>query len=468
MKQHSILYIIYKKGEDKVVAKLPKEIKLTRHAQILLEQRKNSSIDYNTKNLMKSPCKWYGKDDLIINSNLYLHCLYVCRKSNQMGYITDGNIEVVYNRNTGVAITVMEVKEKFLPITQYIKPEYLKQIELKKEKKKMKKSKIIIGTCPDCGREEIEMNESAGICDKCRVRKINAKHRGKEYVPYLELSESQKKRVDALQHAQQERGNKKKETVVEEPEIIVPKIPTTENYYQMKAELNSIIPAHMESLMTEKTESVKPKTIDPLSDQTSFINTLRGYGCEIPEETLKDILNVLVSTDKLKDIFMTIARSDSQQAILDLEQALNVVERKLQHDWEFNGFQEADDIKFKGFLTWRRVLKGAIFFWKKLYQTNALIELQRAWNAYTTDPNDKILLAGDRIDSKQKRYQITTDSISTIFNTRRPFTRVFYATSKEDAYSQFTKWMSDRQLHEDKSKTTIVELTVEGEDGRNQ
>ena len=75
-------------------------------------------------------------------------------------------------------------------------------------------------------------------------------------------------------------------------------------------------------------------------------------------------------------------------------------------------------------------------------------------------------MAGDKIDSNQKRFQITTESISTILNTRRPFTRVFYATSKEEAYSMFVKWMSDRQLHEDKSKTTIVELKSEGEDGR--
>ena len=165
---------------------------------------------------------------------------------------------------------------------------------------------------------------------------------------------------------------------------------------------------------------------------------------------------------------MTIAKSNSQQAMLDLEQALNVVERKLQHDWEYNGFQEADDIKFKGFLTWRRVLKGAIFFWKKLYQTNTIIEMQRAWNAYTQDPNDKILLAGDRIDSTLKRYQITTESISTIFNTKKPFTRIFYATSKEAAYDKFVKWMEERQLHENKSKTTIIELSNEGEDGRDK
>lgn len=104
--------------------RLPKEIKLTRHAKMRLEERKNSNI-YNTRNLMKSSYKWFGIKDLIENSNLYLHSLYVCRKSSQMGYITDGNIEVIYNKGTGVAITVMEVKEKFLPITQYIKPEIL-------------------------------------------------------------------------------------------------------------------------------------------------------------------------------------------------------------------------------------------------------------------------------------------------------------------------------------------------------
>ena len=92
--------------------------------------------------------------------------------------------------------------------------------------------------------------------------------------------------------------------------------------------------------------------------------------------------------------------------------------------------------------------------------------MQRAWNSYTQDPNDKILLVGDRIDSTMKRFQITTESISTIFNTRRPFTRVFYATDEEHAHAMFVKWMSDRNLHEDKSKTTIIELKSEGEDGR--
>ena len=103
---------------------LPKEIKLTLHAQQRLEERKGSE-KYNTKNLMKSSCKWYGKDDLIPESSLYIHCMYVCRKAkNKMGYLTDGNIEVLYDKNAKVAITILEVKDKFKPITQYIKPEY--------------------------------------------------------------------------------------------------------------------------------------------------------------------------------------------------------------------------------------------------------------------------------------------------------------------------------------------------------
>ena len=109
------------------------------------------------------------------------------------------------------------------------------------------------------------------------------------------------------------------------------------------------------------------------------------------------------------------------------------------------------------------MLKGSIFLWKKLYQTNTIVELQKVWNSYIdmiTNPN----IENQTIS--QKKFQITTESISTIFNTRRPFTRVFFAPTKEEAYSQFTKWMSDRQLHEDKSKTTIVELSNDGEDGR--
>ena len=441
------------------MGKLPSEIKLTFHAIDRLKERNIADNYYNTKNLMKSSCKWYTKEDFIPQSALYLHALYVCRKDrNKMRYITDGNIEVLYDKGAGVAITVMEVKDKFKPITQYIKPSVLKQIEDRKVVRKMRKLERNIGECPDCGRKDVELMGNGvyeGLCDTCKRRKQNAKARGKEYIPYKDLSEEDKKRIDVFQEAQAKKNGIVKEIEVEKTEVKV-----VENYYQAKAEQSPVIKHVVE---IEKPVIPAPTVnISPLSDPDSFINTLRGCGCEIPQDTLKDVLNVLVSTDKLKEIFMTIAENDSQQAILDLEQALNVVERKLQHDWEYNGFQEADDIKFKGFLTWRRVLKGAIFFWKKLYQTNALIEMQRAWNAYTADPNDKILLAGDRIDSTLKRYQITTESISTIFNTRRPFTRVFYAKNEEDAHEMLVKWFADRQLHENKAKTVITELKADG------
>lgn len=451
--------------------KLPKEIKLTRHARQRLEERKNSDIYYNTKNLMNSSCKWYGKNDLLPDTALYLHCLYVCRKSNQMGYMTDGNIEVVYNKGTGVAITIMEVKEKFTPVTQYIKPECLKQIEMRKELKKMKKiSKTnIINVCTDC-EEEVDLIKTgmyAGLCHRCKVRKSNMKNRKKEYIPYKDLPADEKAKIDAMRKAQEERRNEKEEKEEVLKEIPKPNIPIIENYYEVKATQNPEIARITEPIITNIQKDTT-NNFDPLSDQNSFIRILRECGCEISEENLKEVLNVLVATDKLKDICLTITKNDNQDAMLNLEQALNVVERKLQHNWEYNGFQEIDDIKFKGFLTWRRVLKGAIFFWKKLYQTNTLIEMQKAWHAYTADPNEKTLMAGDRINSTQKRFQITTESISTIYNTKRPFTRVFFATSKEDAYDKFVKWMAERQLHENKNKTTITELTNEGEDGRDR
>ena len=443
------------------MGKLPSEIRLTDHAKQRLLERKAPENYYNTKNLMKSSCKWYTKDDLMPNSALYKHCCYVCRKSNQMAYLTDGNIEVIYNKETKIAITVLEVKEKFLPITQYIKPSILKKIKIKKENKKMKKNETKIGVCPDC-ELETEINMSgiySGLCHTCETRKQNAKHRGKEYIPYKDLPKEKQAQIMRMRKAQEEK-KKEKENIIPEVSKTIPVI--VENYYQVKAENNPAITPMVEKVI----EKPVVKKLDPLSDLNSFITILKECGCEIPETDLKETLDVLMATDKLKDIFTTITKSSNQTAMLNLEQALNVVERKLQHDWEYNGFQEADDIKFKGFLTWRRVLKSAIFFWKKLYQTNTLIELQRAWNSYIQDPNEKVLLAGDRIDSTMKRFQITTESISTIFNTRRPFTRVFYATDKEHAYEMFIKWMADRQLHEDKSKTVITELNAEGEDGR--
>lgn len=454
------------------MAKLPKDIKLTKHAQQRLLERNSLKNMYNTKNLMKSSCKWYGKDDLIPESSLYLHCLYVCRKSKQMGYLTDGNIEVLYNRNTGVAITIMEVKEKFLPITQYIKPEYLKQIELKKEKKKMRKTNI--GVCPDCGKE-VKLTLQ-GICIKCKTRKANMKYRGKEYVPYINLSEEEKRKIDIRQitNSKEYRENHNKKE-----EIPMPEIPVIENYYEVKATQNPAIahvvekPKTVEPEITEKTK-IQQNTFNPLLDENSFIHILKECGCTLPENTIKSILDALLATDKLKSIITTITKNGNQNEMLNLEYTLNAVEQKLQYNWETNGFQEVDDIKFKGFLVWRRVLKEAINFWKELYKTNTLTELTKALNTIpeiikpietpTIDDTNNT----DKTNNTLKRFQITTESISTIFNTKRPFTRVFYATSKEEAHEKFVKWMSERQLHENKNKTIITELTEEGEDGRNE
>lgn len=276
-----------------------------------------------------------------------------------------------------------------------------------------------IGTCPDCGEKKVALT-CQGICEKCRVRKFNMKSRGKEYIPIINLSKEEKQKV-------QNRRRKEEDTNNIDDDLMI---------------------------------AVKSARIDQSSilSRDAFTKMLEEYGCEITEDNLNELLEVLLATDKLKSTIMTIAKDDCQQAMLNLEQALNVLERKLQHNWEYNGFNTEDEIKFKGFLTWRRTLKGAIFFWKKLYQTNVVVELQKAWNAYVSDPNEKLLLAGDKITSDLKRFQITTETISTILNTRRPFTRIFYAQTEDDAHEIFVKWLTDRQLHEDPKKTTIVEL----------
>ena len=105
---------------------LPREIKLGIHARQRLLERRSEDSKYNLRNLIKSPCKWYGKNDLIYNCALYKHSCYVTRKDNTLVYLTDGNIEVIYNKNTKLIVTILEVKEKFKPITQYLKPEFLK------------------------------------------------------------------------------------------------------------------------------------------------------------------------------------------------------------------------------------------------------------------------------------------------------------------------------------------------------
>lgn len=124
------------------MSNLPGKLKLTRHAQQRLKERKKTDIYYDTKNLVRSSCKWYTKDDLIKDSNLYLHCLYVCRKSSQMCWITNGEVEALYNKGAGVVITIMNVKDKFLPITKYIKPERLEQMSRKKTNNEWQDFKI--------------------------------------------------------------------------------------------------------------------------------------------------------------------------------------------------------------------------------------------------------------------------------------------------------------------------------------
>lgn len=445
------IYNFYRRKEKEM--KLPKEMKLTKHAQQRLAERKDEYMKYNTRNLMRSSVKWYGKDDLIHDCALYRHCCYTTRKSNQIGYITDGNIEVIYNKGTKTAITILEVKDKFKPITQFIKPEILNQIERKREIIKMKKDQIKdqveSSVCLDCGKEA-ELNEQ-GICVRCVRRKVNMKSRGREYVRYLDLSKIEQKKLDRRIEGQvrgAEKRRKEKEESSKKEESVELKVPDNENYYASKANQTEIATHPMMAPINTK------NTVSPLSDQFSFIKILKGYGCEIPEQNLEEILDTLLMTDNLRKLFMTMIQNNNQKTISDLNNSLETTEKKLRYEWEYNGFQEADDIKFKGFLTWRRVLKEAITFWENLFQTGAITELQKLWN---TEDN-KISTNEEENDTTIKRFQITTESISTIFNTKRPFTRVFYAISKDEAYTQFVKWMADRNLHENKSKTTIVEL----------
>lgn len=417
---------------------LPKELKLSPHAKERLMERKDADVKYNIRNLMRSSIKWYNKDDLIFDSALYRHCCYTTRQSKQVGYITDGIIEVIYDKSTHVVITILAVKDKFKPITQYIKPD---RINKKKENNMKTELKPII--CTDCGKE-VENINNHGVCTKCARRKTNMKSKGKVYIKYLDLSEEEKRRIDKAIEGQAKRHKK---VIVEEPEPVLT-IPNNENYYISKANQTEI----------ETHEMIKPiqKLLDPLSDVKTFIKILQDNDCTIPEENLTDLLNVLINTNRLKSIFEAVTKVDSQQMMLNLEQTLTDTEKKLQDQWETNGFQKIDDIKFKGFLTWRRMLKDALCFWKNLYQTNTIKTIQNAWGDGVSNTDTVVPI--EKSESDTKRFQITTDSISTIFNTRRPFSRVFYATDKEKAYDMFKQWMSDRNLHEDTKKTTIVEL----------
>ena len=434
------------------MGKLPLDMKMTPHAQQRLAERKDELMKYNTKNLMRSSVKWWGKDDLIFDQALYRHACYTTRKSSQLAYITDGDIEVIYNRNTKTAITVLEVKEKFKPITQFIKPERLKQVELKKERKRMKNSmeeKEEVVACRDCGATGVRLlqkGENVGVCEACQRRIQNAKVRNKEYIPYLQLSKSERDRIDIMRNARTKKKEKKKElekALNEDPaknEIIVP---DSETYYQSKA-VQAPISTHVVSATP-----VSNMISDSLGDMDSFITILKNYGCEISTDNLKIMIDVLLSTNKLKYLLENITRMKNENMLSNFNDILTSTETKLQNEWEANGFQEADDIKFKGFLTWRRILREAIPFWNQFNFTEIL----------PTSPTTAVPEVVTKSEEpKIKKYEVSTDSISTIYNTRRPFSRVFYAVDENTAYTMFKNWMAEKNFHEDPKKTIIKEI----------
>lgn len=438
------------------MGKLPKDIKLSPHAKQRLYERKPEDIKYNVSNIMKSSIKWYGKDDLIYNSALYKHCCWTTRQSNQIGYITDGNIEVIYGKTNHVAITILEVKDQFKPITQYIKPSKL----LKSKKEKIKKMDTISKPrCKDCGYE-VTLNRN-GVCKRCARRQANMKARGKEYIPYLELSKEEQQVIDMRRASQSKSKRKQSDTAEPEPELTVP---DNNSYYISKANQAEVTTRPM---MKPIKPIVLGNEFDPLSDLNSFVKIVKECGCEISDTNLKDALNILTSVDKLKDVFMALTKKDSQYTITKLDKILDTTETKLRYNWEYNGFQETDDLKFKGFLMWRRVLKDSIIFLNKLYQTNAITEIQRACNLQnnvqpTSVQKENGVITPTLTVSINKRWKITTESVSTIYNTRQPFTRVFYAPDADTAHKMLVAWMADRNLHENKSKTTVVELKMEG------
>lgn len=272
-----------------------------------------------------------------------------------------------------------------------------------------------LGTCPDCGSKNIEIT-SQGICTKCRQRKINMRNRGKEYVPYKDLDlKSEDKRF------------------IRKPTSL----PTDTNNKDNK---------------NKNKNKIKSK-----NDKQWLTDILTSHGCTIKEDTLSDVLDILLLTDKIKDI---LGNDENKQAMIDLEDMLNIIERKLQHNWEFNTFSNEDEAIFKEFLTHRRVLKAGIFFWKKLENATTIIDFQKTCDMYRKDPNTKMVLDSDtkRLQSPRKRYQVSTYSISNIYNTRKPFTRIFYARSEEDAHAELVRFLSERNLIEDTTHTSILEL----------
>ena len=127
---------------------IPKKVKMSRHAKLRLEERKQIENLYRKKHIIDSPCIWYKKEDFIVDSAYYRHCCYICRKSKDLSCITDGRIEIIFNKNTKVVVTILRVKEKFLPITQFLienKTEKYNIVQRSEPKKKPVTAKELFG-----------------------------------------------------------------------------------------------------------------------------------------------------------------------------------------------------------------------------------------------------------------------------------------------------------------------------------
>lgn len=411
---------------------LPITMKLTEHARQRLLQRKSSYDYYNLDDLMKSGCRWYTKEDFIQNSGLYCHCSYVCRKAHKMKYITDGKIEVIYDSNTEVALTVMEVKEKFLPITKFLRPELLQE---NKEKGGTENMNMKNKVCSDCG-EIVEKLTTTGICYKCDQRKSNASHRGKTYIPIRCLSEQEQSKILAMRRAQALLHEAKAKDITKSETA---PIDTSAN--------------------TIKVSKIEDKDVD-------INEILKKYGYTISNTEFDEATNVLnniyTTETLLEKLLADIINEKIKTTIFTLDQAIEVIEKKLQYEWENADFNDTDTKTFKNFLKWRRTIKTAIMFWKKLYQSSAVADINKLITETKDTTNNDV--AGDTTDTATstadtlRRYQITTETYSTILNTRKSFTRVFRAKTKGEAYMDFKKWLADRQLHENEKKTSIIEL----------
>ena len=113
----------------------------------------------------------------------------------------------------------------------------------------MKKRVIMkTGDCPDCGTKNTQIIATgmySGICPTCRLRLQNATKRGREYIPYIKLSENDKAIIDGKRQAQRHsKAHIHKIIEKEVEESLEPKtLPITEDYYQKKAEnISCVLP----------------------------------------------------------------------------------------------------------------------------------------------------------------------------------------------------------------------------------